>query len=188
VNVLIVDDEIPNASDVEKEFPEVYEYMKIGLEGSARPFNIEIQTASKELDDFGSVVDVIEGNKSYEDLTSVKTRKIADQIKEYMDVPKEASVSAWGDYHNTMKGIKLASTLKEADAFNWIMPAYFGTNSATEQYGGNLNTLEEAEFVKIITGAESLDHFDQFVKDWHKQGGDKVLAEIEKELKEQNQN
>lgn len=57
------------------------------------------------------------------------------------------------------------------------------TNHGTK--GANLTKLEEEDFIKIITGAEPVDYFDTFVDNWHNQGGNEILDEIEEELTQQ---
>lgn len=44
-------------------------------------------------------------------------------------------------------------------------------------YNPTLDKLELETFTKIIMGA-SLDQFDDFVKKWHQQGGDKIIPEV----------
>ena len=34
-------------------------------------------------------------------------------------------------------------------------------------------------FIKFVTGAESLDKFDEYVANWNKQGGEAILAEMQ---------
>lgn len=42
----------------------------------------------------------------------------------------------------------------------------------------NLKKLEDEVFLKIIMGTEPLDAFDQFVKNWEKQGGEQITEEV----------
>jgi len=44
---------------------------------------------------------------------------------------------------------------------------------------GNLNALEQAAYIDIIVGNQPVSYFDEFVKQWKAQGGDKIKAEIE---------
>lgn len=41
-----------------------------------------------------------------------------------------------------------------------------------------LEKLEDETFLKIITGAEDISAFDDFVAQWKQQGGDEILAEL----------
>lgn len=47
----------------------------------------------------------------------------------------------------------------------------------------NLKKLEDETVLKIILGQESVDSFDQFVKDWKSQGGDEITKEVAALLK-----
>ena len=44
--------------------------------------------------------------------------------------------------------------------------------------GGNLNTLANQMITNIITGAQPVDYFDEFVNLWKSSGGDAITAEI----------
>ena len=43
---------------------------------------------------------------------------------------------------------------------------------------GNLNALENAAYIDIIAGKKPISAFDDFVKNWKAQGGDKIIGEI----------
>jgi len=47
-----------------------------------------------------------------------------------------------------------------------------------ESNWANLKKMEDETFAKIIMGQASIDSFDDFVTNWKKQGGDKILEEI----------
>ena len=73
---------------------------------------------------------------------------------------------------------------REKDLLNEVTPPRFNKVEANEKHGAQLGKLEEETFIKFITGEESLDNFDSYVKKWNKQGGTEVLAEMQSILDE----
>ena len=60
-------------------------------------------------------------------------------------------------------------------------PYFFASSAATRsmaRYWEQLQTMEKQTFTNIIYGKESPDAFDEFVENWHAQGGDEITQEI----------
>ena len=45
-----------------------------------------------------------------------------------------------------------------------------------------LEDLEKQAYLKIITGEEPIDYFDDFVDRWYKEGGRKITDEVQNEI------
>lgn len=61
----------------------------------------------------------------------------------------------------------------------YLISAFTGTpGEAFTKNGGNLNTLANQMITNIITGAQPVDYFDEFVNLWKSSGGDAITAEI----------
>ncbi|AYA76142.1 sugar ABC transporter substrate-binding protein [Bacillus sp. Y1] len=179
-------DELANASDLETNYPEIAKYTELGVDGSTRPFNIEVYKSTSTLDDFSDfIVPAVNGEISTDDITKAGIKTDAKTILNYVEDPENAETSAWSKYHSRMKGIGLIEKLTDENTFNWTTPVYYGTTATMEKKGANLLKLEEEDFIKIVTGTEPLDYFETFVTNWKKQGGDEIIAEIEAELAEQ---
>jgi putative aldouronate transport system substrate-binding protein len=179
-------DELGNAADLETDYPEIAKYNALGVDGSTRPFNIEVYKSTSTLDDFSDlIVPSLNGDISIDEITKAGIKTDTKSILEYIEDPENAETSAWSKYHSRMKGIGLIEKLTNEDTFNWTTPVYYGTTATMEKKGANLLKLEEEDFIKIVTGTESLDYFDKFVSNWKKQGGDEIIAEIKAELAEQ---
>lgn len=65
-----------------------------------------------------------------------------------------------------------------SDAVDEVTPVFFGQTPAMSTKGAQLEKLEEEAFLKIITGVEPLDHFDEFVREWKRLGGDEITEEV----------
>lgn len=66
---------------------------------------------------------------------------------------------------------------------NVTEPVYSAMTKTMETRWANLQTMETETFYKIVLGDEPINAFDQFVKDWKEQGGDKIVEEVKEELK-----
>lgn len=61
----------------------------------------------------------------------------------------------------------------------YFISAFKGApGEASTKYGGNLSTLSEQMITNIITGAEPVDSFDEFVELWKANGGDEITKEV----------
>ncbi|GAB2562793.1 extracellular solute-binding protein [Gracilibacillus alcaliphilus] len=177
--------ELGNEPDMETKYPEIAEYNQLGVDGTARPMNIEVYRSDSSIVNYQDVKSVIDGEMSVDDIISAGLRSNTTSVLEYLEDPENATTANWSTYHSRMLGWGLMNKLAEEDRFNWIEPAYVGTTPTMEQKGANLLKMEEEDFIKIITGAEPVDYFDTFVEKWHSQGGDDEVAEVEEELAKQ---
>ncbi len=62
----------------------------------------------------------------------------------------------------------------------WARPDLFYWSTSVpkaEEYLPDLERLQQTVYADIIRGLKPIEAFDQFVKDWHAQGGDIILAE-----------
>ncbi|MBO0589048.1 extracellular solute-binding protein [Sporosarcina sp. E16_8] len=175
-------DKIPNSKDLKTEYPEIEKYGKLGVDGSTRPFSIEVYNSDKLLEEFSYIKQAIDGEIAIDDIPSAGVKIDAQSVKDYLDNPESAETSTWSKYHSRMHGLGMMKKLSEEDKFVWTTPAYFGTTKAMGKKGANLAKLEEEGFIKIVTGTEPLSYFDTFVKNWESQGGDEIIAEIKAEL------
>ena len=46
-----------------------------------------------------------------------------------------------------------------------------------------IEELEKKVYLEIVTGQKPLSYFDEFVKEWNRQGGEKIRGEVAQELK-----
>ncbi len=68
----------------------------------------------------------------------------------------------------------------------YLISKYTGaTTEEMEAYNPTLNTITEQMITDIILGTKPVDYFDQYVKDWKKNGGDKITKEVNEWYKSQ---
>ena len=68
------------------------------------------------------------------------------------------------------------------EGYEEVYSAFYGQTDTMESNWANLRKMEDETFAKIIMGQASIDSFDEFVTNWKRQGGDKILEEIKAEI------
>lgn len=174
-------DELVNSKELLEEYPEVASYVANGVDGSSRPFNIEVNSYTSLLDDYGDLEKCLNGEITVEEVKTSEQRSNATSISGYLEGNEDAT--GWSKYHSRSKGLELIQTLTENDRFSWLTPIFPQTTPTMETNLANLEKLEEETFIKIVTGDIDVESgFEQFVTDWNKQGGEQIISEIAEQL------
>lgn len=174
-------DELVNSKELLEEYPEVASYVANGVDGSSRPFNIEVNSYTSLLDDYGDLEKCLNGEIAVEEVKTSEQRSNATSISGYLEGNEDAI--GWSKYHSRSKGLELIQTLTENDRFSWLTPIFPQTTPTMETNLANLEKLEEETFIKIVTGDIDVESgFEQFVTDWNKQGGEQIISEIAEQL------
>lgn len=174
-------DELVNSKGLLEEYPEVASYVANGVDGSSRPFNIEVNSYTSLLDDYADLERCLSGEITVEEVRTSEQRSNATSISAYLEGNEDAT--GWSKYHSRSKGVELIQSLTENDLFSWLTPVFPQTTPTMETNLANLEKLEEETFIKIVTGEIDVESgFEQFVADWNKQGGEQILNEIAEQL------
>jgi len=172
-------DSLKNDQKLLEKYPEVAEYVKTGVDGSARPFNIEVNTATSLMDEYSLLKQCLDGKKDISEVNISEVKSNFESITKYKEDAENADTTAWSKYHSRCKGVDLIQKLEDDGTFNWVTPVFPSTTPTMETNQSNLDKLEEETFIKIATGAVSADKgFDEFVSEWKSQGGDTICKEI----------
>lgn len=96
------------------------------------------------------------------------------------DGPK-SDLTAWGDVKARLDGEKASfdERIKKIDV------NFFDTTPTMDTAWANLVKLEDEMFVRIITGEEPIEYFDEFVSQWNKIGGEQITKEVNEVVKGQ---
>lgn len=174
-------DDLVNSPELLEKYPDVADYVTNGVDGSSRPFNIEVNSYTSLLDDYANLEQCINGEITIDEVKTSEQKANATGILAYLDGSGDAT--GWSKYHSRLKGVELIQTLTDNDQFNWLTPIFPQTTPTMETNLANLEKLEEETFIKIVTGEMDVDSgFDQFVTSWKEQGGAKILEEISEQL------
>ena len=174
-------DDVVNNKNLEQEAPQVASYIQQGVDNSARPFQVEINSYTSLLDDYADIKNCLNGAITMEEVRTAESKSIVESIRRYQK-ESQPEVNDWAKYTSRMGGIELIESLTKNGQFQWETPVFRGTTKTMKKSSANLGKMEEEVFVGIVTGSIPLDGFDQFVADWKAQGGEKITGEIEEAL------
>ncbi|CAM4472416.1 MAG: extracellular solute-binding protein [Paenibacillus macerans] len=104
-----------------------------------------------------------------------------NSYKRYLDSVKKGEAPdsvAWAGYASS---ISTASMVKEAN-IKEVNPVFFGTTPSMSLKWPTLSKMELEMYLRIITGDQTPDAFDNFVDSWKKTGGDIITKEVNEAL------
>ena len=171
-------DDIVNNKNLEEEEPEIYEYITT-VDNSTRPFQVELNKNTYLVDEYSDIKNCIDGTITMDEVRSVESRTGIDAIERYLADPENSDVADWSKYTSRMKGIGLIESLTEKGQFEWFTPVFYDTTETMETNNADLGKLQEETFVAIVTGAEPIDEFDNFVETWNSRGGEQITKEVQ---------
>ena len=64
-----------------------------------------------------------------------------------------------------------------------VKSLFFGETKTMKSNWWRLEELEKKAYLEIVTRQKPLSYFDEFVKEWNRQGGEKIRGEVAQELK-----
>ena len=172
-------DEMVNSKTLAQDQPEVAEYIQQGVDGTARPISLEINAYTSLLDDYSDIRRCVNGEITLDEVRTSESKSVVASVNNYLADPDGAEVTDWAKYTSRMEGIDLIERLTTEEQFAWETPAFWGVTETMKTNNASLGTLEEESFVAIVTGARSLDAFDDFVAAWNEQGGSQITQEVQ---------
>ena len=179
INFIYVD--MRNSPTAATDYPEIAAYHASAVDGSTRPFNIEINPATELLDTVSDAKAVLDGQKTENDIKYPDTRSLIKTLQTYSKDPAAAKSTDWATYTSRIFGVNdVLVKVRNEGLLTEIDSPFFGNTKTLEEKGADMDKLREETFMKMITGAKPLSDFDNFVKQWHKQGGTQVTQEVQK--------
>ncbi|MCJ1993565.1 sugar ABC transporter substrate-binding protein [Lactococcus piscium] len=176
-------DDMRNSPTAATDYPEIAAYHASAVDGSTRPFNIEINPATELLDIVSDAKAVLDGQKTENDVKYPDTRSLIKTLQTYSKDPAAAKSTDWATYTSRIFGVNdVLVKVRHEGLLTEIDSPFFGNTKTLEEKGADMDKLREETFMKMITGAKPLSDFDNFVKQWNKQGGAQVTQEVQKEV------
>ncbi|QDJ26972.1 hypothetical protein BHS00_03890 [Lactococcus carnosus] len=174
-------DDMRNSPTAATDYPEIAAYHATAVDGSTRPFNIEINPATELLDTVSDAKAVLDGQKTENDVKYPDTRSLIKTLQTYSKDPAAAKSTDWATYTSRIFGVNdVLVKVRNEGLLTEIDSPFFGNTKTLEEKGADMDKLREETFMKMITGAKPLSDFDNFVKQWNKQGGTQVTQEVQK--------
>lgn len=150
--------------DGKEEAEEVGQYLGMNVNPAATPFVINIDYSDAIFRVSSNIQSVMNGEKLYTDLT-VLEQGYYNSCQEYLNLDQDSTNWQWAAYTSRITAV---CKLAEVD-IHYVNEGY--TQRYDQLTSDSLTKKEEEEFIMIVTGERSADHFDVFVEEWYQEGG-----------------
>lgn len=166
----------------EEDVREMERYYQDNVDPTARPLAINVDYKDALMRCYDSLKDAIQGRKKLEDLGLLEGAYYISCSK-YLDRKKDTSAQkSWEDWAAYASRMTACSVLKKGQT-RQVKSLFFGETKTMKSNWWRLEELEKKAYLEIVTGQKPLSYFDEFVKEWNRQGGEKIRGEVAQELK-----
>lgn len=166
----------------EEDVREMERYYQDNVDPTARPLAINVDYKDALMRCYDSLKDAIQGRKKLEDLGLLEGAYYISCSK-YLDRKKETSAQkSWEDWAAYASRMTACSVLRKGQ-IRQVKSLFFGETKTMKSNWWRLEELEKKAYLEIVTGQKPLSYFDEFVKEWNRQGGEKIRGEVAQELK-----
>ena len=98
-----------------------------------------------------------------------------EQCQSYLDSDGKYTSEEWAAYESRITACGLVAD----DRVKEIHSLFFNNTKTMDSKWWMLKELESEVYLRIVTGQESIDYFDNFVLEWENQGGITISREVE---------
>lgn len=166
----------------EEDVREMERYYQDNVDPTARPLAINVDYKDALMRCYDSLKDAIQGRKKLEDLGLLEGAYYISCSK-YLDRKKDTSAQkSWEDWAAYASRMTACSVLRKGQT-RQVKLLFFGETKTMKSNWWRLEELEKKVYLEIVTGQKPLSYFDEFVKEWNRQGGEKIRGEVAQELK-----
>lgn len=166
----------------EEDVREMERYYQDNVDLTARPLAINVDYKDALMRCYDSLKDAIQGRKKLEDLGLLEGAYYISCSK-YLDRKKDTSAQkSWEDWAAYASRMTACSVLRKGQT-RQVKSLFFGETKTMKSNWWRLEELEKKVYLEIVTGQKPLSYFDEFVKEWNRQGGEKIRGEVAQELK-----
>lgn len=166
----------------EEDVREMERYYQDNVDPTARPLAINVDYKDALMRCYDSLKDAIQGRKKLEDLGLLEGAYYISCSK-YIDRKKDTSAQkSWEDWAAYASRMTACSVLRKGQT-RQVKSLFFGETKTMKSNWWRLEELEKKAYLEIVTGQKPLSYFDEFVREWNRQGGEKIRGEVAQELK-----
>ncbi|MDU1602436.1 MULTISPECIES: extracellular solute-binding protein [unclassified Clostridium] len=157
---------------------EIKQYYRDNVDPTARPLGINIDYEDALIKSYRNINSVLNGEMDSKSLQLIEY-SYYEQVKRYLNDPQNATPQDWAAYKSRMD----AGGLIDKSNVKTIKTYFYNKETETmSKLWWKLEDLEKQAYLKIITGEEPIDYFDDFVDRWYKEGGRKITDEVQDEI------
>lgn len=127
------------------------------------------------------ISEAIDGKRKPEDMIMYENT-LYKSCKKYLEDTKsgkKAESTDWLNYNARM----VASKIMKDTEVNVVDPVFFDRTESMALKWPTLEKMEKETMLKILTGEETVDSFDTFVKEWMTAGGEQITKEVNEAIK-----
>lgn len=157
---------------------EIKEYYIDNVDPTARPLGINIDYIDALTKCYKNISSVLNGDMESGCLQLLEY-SYYEQVKRYLEDPENSTPEDWAAYTSriTAAGLLDNSNIKSVKTY-----FYNHQTKTMEKVWWKLEDMEKQAYLKIITGEEPIDYFDQFVDSWYREGGKQITDEVREEI------
>lgn len=167
--------------------PEVMKFVIDGGDNFTRPFQLECLPSNTPRIYYDEHQAVLKGEITPDQTTTAENKNSSKVMMEYLKDPENITNdtrAGWAFYNSRIIGLGASIGALQANGnANWISPLCPPTLPIMEQKKAALDTLELKAYIKIVTGEEPIEYFDQFVEEWYSYGGQEIIDELQEYYK-----
>ena len=153
---------------------ELENYYRLNVDPTARPFVINVDYSDALTRCYRNIQDVLSEKRQIQNL-AVLEKSYYNSCQAYQ-AKKNAKPEDWAAYTSRITACEVI----EKGRLQKVKAQYFGKTPTMITNWWKLQDMERKAFLEIILGTKSLDSFDTFVDNWHKERGDCITEEVEK--------
>lgn len=147
------------------------EYQTAGVSWTIMPFEIQLENED---------IVAVRGRDMLQMIDTGDRTGISIQNQSFYDAylkwkEDNTFLTGWLRY----KGMYLACNVANYEKNVYRDPAFWGMTETMSDAWATLQSMEDETFMKIVLGEADIEAFDEFVKQWHAQGGDQITKEVQ---------
>lgn len=156
---------------------EFVSYYQQNVDPTARPLAINVDYENALSLCYNEINKALNDDK-YVDKLHLLEYSYYKSCKSYLGRPEKATSDDWAAYTSRITACSLLSkgNVKK------IQSLFFGETDTMVNEWWQLKDSENQAYLKIITGDEGIDYFDEFVSNWNENGGKKITEEVRQEI------
>lgn len=161
----------------DKEAGELAQCFQDNVDPTARPLaiNVDYQDALSRC--YQSLRDALTGKKDVGDLTLLEGAYYEGCYR----YQQNGIQSSWEDWAAYTSRITACSVLDD-DKIQKVSTLFYGKTDTMQKKWWKLEKMEKEAYLKIVTGDRPLSYFDRFVREWKREGGDRITREVREYL------
>ncbi len=155
---------------------DIGKYYQKNVDATARPLAINVDYKDALMRSYHAIRDTLHGKSSIMDLELLEGAYYKS-CRRYEKKEKD-TVEDWAAYTSRIT----ACSLIDKGNTKKVKSYYVGDTPSMNKYWWKLEKLEREAYLAIITGKKPISYFDEFVKNWYKQGGKVITKEVEEAI------